>query len=275
MSNPFAESSDEVPESQSRENPMPPQPRLQIIHLMLWIAGTSILLGTWRNFSDEFPANSVAIRILMLSQLCVLCPLLGAAVASLGAWVHRAATGIPFPIHPGQWILVTVGVTALLQAGQWSLLRAVFDTRVFQAGESPFLFWMLSITAIALIEAAMYVIATVRVSAGRSWKLFLGTKAADALVTGLQQTVFFFSSMSSWSWIIYDWLMPALGYATNIMTCVCFLLLMIAIVLDWRQQTARDWMHWLGVATVIGTTMMNTVWVVIATFFSEWLIVGL
>src|SRR5262245_57167573 len=106
----------------------PPQPsvnRLTTGHLLLWMAGTAIALVVFP--SGLFQIKSVATsRSALLRQLAmrdnfekaitaVVGPLFGTAVASLPlAGQHLLERRSGFPVQPGHWLLLLLGLLYLL-----------------------------------------------------------------------------------------------------------------------------------------------------------------
>jgi peptidoglycan biosynthesis protein MviN/MurJ (putative lipid II flippase) len=54
----------------------------------------------------------------------------------------------------------------------------------------------------------------------------------------------------------------------NVIACVCFVLLILAVVRDWRRRTPRGWMHWVGVVTALVSMVMGAAWIVVPQFLS-------
>jgi hypothetical protein len=263
MSSPFADQTAatgeaRLPKGEFPEGTLPRQPRLQIVHLLLWTAGTAVVLGAWRGQLNEVPADFVLIRVLSMIQFFAVAPLLGAGVASLGVWAYRALRGIPFPIHPGHWVLVTLGLETLLRAGTSTVWRGLFGESVYDSTEIRFVVWALIWSSISLIGAGLFLTAAVRIRAGLPWKVFLGGQAAHASIISLRWAVTAF--IPSW------WPQLAL-FAEGVVACVCIVLLFVAAAGDRRQRTQRDWMHWLGVITGLAAMLTHVAWIVIFQFF--------
>lgn len=246
-----------LPQEDLPEGTWPRQPRLQIIHLLLWTAGTAVVLGAWRGPANELPAELDLIRVLSMIQFFTVAPLLGAGVASLGVWAYRASRGIPFPFHPGHWVLVTLGLETLLRAGASMVWRGLFGGFLFDSGEIRFVVWALTWSSISLIGVGLFLTAAVRVRAGLSWKVFLGGQAAHASAISLRWAV---------TALLPTWWPPLASFAEGVVACVCIVLLFVAAVGDRRQRTHRDWMHWLGVITALVAMLTHVTWIVIVRF---------
>ncbi|MCL4203316.1 MAG: hypothetical protein KJ000_12515 [Pirellulaceae bacterium] len=261
MTSPFADqtaATGEVrsPKGEFLEGPGPQPPRLQIIHLLLWTAGTAVVLGAWRG-QLNVPVDFGLIRVLVIIQFFTLAPLLGAGVASLGVWAYRASRGIPFPFQPGHWVLVTLGLETVLRAGAFTVWRGLFGESIFNSADIRFVVWAITRSSISLIGAGLFLTAAVRVRAGLPWKFFLGGQAAHASVNSLIWAVRAF--IRSW------WPQRAL-FAEGAVACVCIVLLFVAAAGDRRQRTHRDWMHWLGVITGLAAMLTHVAWIVIVQF---------
>src|SRR6185437_4890762 len=79
-------------------------PRLSVRHLLLWIAACGVVMAAVRHLSTDQPG---VLGVLLASGYAATC---GAAWVGLGVWVVRAARGATWPVEPGHWLLVVLGV---------------------------------------------------------------------------------------------------------------------------------------------------------------------
>ena len=249
------------PMNERTENTLPPQPRLQIIHLLLWTAGTALVLATWRHGVDAYQEYPSAIRLLMLVQLVFHGPLEGAAVASLGVWAYRARKGIPFPVSPGEWTLVVYGVKAVAWAVMATLWRGLFGSLSLPHEGVSLTVWLVLLSCIHLLEAGLFLTATVHVRTAPAWRLFLAGQAVHAVVAGWRWAIFGLNTQLYFP--VLQFLEQAAALIANAIACICFVLLILAVVRDWRQRTPRGWMHWVGVVTALVSMVMGAAWIVV------------
>ncbi len=109
------------------ENPFgpPAPPPLRIAHLMLWTAGSAVILAMYRGIFDEIePSVPHAIRLILTVSLLLGSMICGAAISSVAVFLYRRFTkGPPFPVQPGHWLLLILGVVELVTLPAWRLLR--------------------------------------------------------------------------------------------------------------------------------------------------------
>jgi hypothetical protein len=251
---------------ESPENELPPQPRLQIIHLLLWTAGTAVVLATWREHFAGSDSRSAA-QVLAMVGFLLQAPLAGAAVASLGVWAYRARKGRRFPVQPGEWMLVVHGVTALAWAVVLMLTRILFETPIRLDGATTLtFFWLLAascvyLICVFLIEAGLYLTAAIRVRTAPAWRLFLACQGLRAFVNASRWASNGLDTAFDLPELIL--LERFAAMAANATVCVCLVMLIIAVVRDWRRRTPRGWMHWVGVVTALVTTLISIAWIVV------------
>lgn len=98
-----------APDGESPFGPSP-QPRLGIIHIMLWTAGSAMILAMYRAMVDfdDMPEQARAQWYVMQIGYSIA---YGAALAGAILFAYRRLTkGTPFPVLPGHWLLLTWGL---------------------------------------------------------------------------------------------------------------------------------------------------------------------
>jgi EamA domain-containing membrane protein RarD len=61
---------------------------------------------------------------------------------------------------------------------------------------------------------------------------------------------------------VLQFLEQAAVLIANAIACVCFVLLILAVVRDWRRRTPRGRMQWVGVVTALVSMMISADWIV-------------
>jgi len=227
---------------------LPDQPRLGIIHIMLWTAGSAVILAVYRALAawDELPGQQqvfLQVRQILFSMSY------GAAVGGLGVFLVRKLRGVPYPLYPGHWILLNAGILTVLSFAAWAVIATQIDDEDFRAQH---LAWNVWAGADSVIGAAVYFYPTWRLREGTRWTLYFSAQIVISLVyveIVLAEQVF-----DPWYTLRWD-LAPVFATATAI-------LLLVAVLLDWRSQLRRDWLHWTGVTVCVAGLSLSVVsWV--------------
>jgi hypothetical protein len=94
-------------------------PRLGLIHLLMWTACVAVWLGLQRVVGQLFwnSAHPFGDSILKIADTVLTSLGNGAALGGLLLWVARRRRGLPFPKHPGEYLLVVLGLSEVLR---WS-----------------------------------------------------------------------------------------------------------------------------------------------------------
>jgi hypothetical protein len=221
------------------------QPRLGIVHLMLWMAACAILLSLRRWLVRDGNAGNNS--LLLISFFVTNVMISGVSIASLALWgSRRLRGGVPFPTEPGHYLL-------LLQGGAILILHPVLSSVIIRCALSlglflraPLLFYLTkSILAGCLAMLVLWCLS----AAIRSlrWKAvflayFLGLSfAALALLASL--SLLFDEPYKLDPTLLWLPLQIAVGLS-----------LTAAIILDVRSDVRRDWLHYVGAATWFAST---------------------
>ena len=118
----------QTPPPGSPFRPVPEQPRLGIIHLMVWTACVAVYFSINRLFyPDELLQTDPLFLVFWVGEGIVL----GAALGGLLLFVARRCRGLPFPTQPGEMLLVLSGVNAAM----YLLLALLF--LLIREGDGP------------------------------------------------------------------------------------------------------------------------------------------
>jgi hypothetical protein len=212
------------------ENPLTelrlrPPSRLSIIHLFGWMTVVAVLLAImeWLSKAELHPQRDG----FAIFRDIFTCALSGIAVSSLVLMFARRWKGVPFPVEPGEWILVVVGLTTLIHLAAravWTALpRAVYYENLWPIHISQWLMLLPRLWAIRCVQPPR-------------WKaffwigLFLGL--ALAILTHTPQ------------WFETYWKFQFAASALMILT------VSLLWRMDRREGIDRGWLHRVGLAFV-------------------------
>jgi hypothetical protein len=203
-------------------------PRLSVRHLLLWIAACAAAMAAVRHLSADQPS---VWGLLLVSGYAAGC---GAAWVGLAIWMVRAARGATWPVEPGHWLLVVLGVRLGLDLAIRLWLPRAFTSpqSVLEAAVCGCLVLpLLSRTLSAVWESGFYVL--------------LAIQAAPLTVAVLDGWLFWppvwLARSAEWIERSQSWLM-----ALVVLGCAAF---------DWPERRQRGWLHWLGLAVCFGMAL--------------------
>jgi hypothetical protein len=130
------------------------KPRLSILHLMVWTATSAAMMAVYRPFGG-IDAKLTAWEIVYEIGYCIFG---GIVAGGVFMWAARAWRREPFPVEPGEWLLVMQGDTVILLA-----TMSVLDIPLQKIGEDMQL--------LALGFAALGILPAFLCRQGRAWRL--------------------------------------------------------------------------------------------------------
>jgi len=209
---------------------VPPQPeRLSILYLMIWTAGSAVILAFYRQtfVQSSSPSNPFWLQTL---YALLMSPLQGAGVGAVAlmAW-RRFCGGRPFPAQPGHWLLVITGVMALLTWPAYLLNRA------FSTSFGTYVLLYRLPLAILFFILAGYVMTRLR-GEPRWRRMVLFWAVANALPLALLCVAF--NGYPSYRWATYPELL------IGVIVPAGFL---VTAWIDRASGVQRDALHWAGV----------------------------
>jgi len=235
--------------------------RLGISHLLAWTAVAAVLMsitmsirslaeGSSHVRAAAVSAESSADGLWAMKTIVLAGGLVGAFVLVRDR--RRGATGY---LQPGHWILAAectrgaintlcqaaVQILLLVNAATMSLSRPLL--LVYVAPQ------LLQFALVALI----YLAGAIRCPAGRLWRAMFGLCAIGAVVAALFAVCFMLGQFGL-SGVVSRLQFLVVGVA--ILHFAPVVLLAIAAVRDLRRRERRDWLHWLGIALVLTTTLL-------------------
>lgn len=225
-------------------------PRLGITHLLVGTACAALVLGVERWFAPVLLQGAETSRYLAFHGLYAL----GSAAALGGVllWGWRRYCGHAFPRHPGEYLLVVMGVLILASL----LLRVVLcvvapsegDILADATGKALLVGWSVGLPLAGVVA---FGIAAIRVQS-RRWRVFFGCESVLSLHYPL---VMLMMAMGLPVYFGRDLLILLYGLPHLVTGAV----LGIAVWLDWRQRTGYPWTHWLGIAAKLWLAALGIV----------------
>ena len=229
---PFAPQDFTLAQPPTPERPEPPP--LGILHLMVLTACVAICLAVNRPLAVPYRTESLRPAAGPLGVAAGSLYSIGGGAALAGLLLlTRRRRGLPFPEHPGEYLLVMTGVASTLDM----ISRAVF-LRFFEA---PTL-WLYNLSSLAIlgINCLVFLWAFVCVNTWR-WRLFfLAIPAAKGVTVPV-------------AYLLSRWLPPGTAWLWRIENLLPHLLVAAALVVvvlsDLFQRKSYPWTHWFGVGT--------------------------
>lgn len=217
----------------SAEQPQPP--RLGILHLMVLTACVAVWMGAMRTIAlaaDQLTALG-SDPFLAAGTLNGIGG--GVALSGLILLVSRRLRRIPFPVHPGEYLLVMSAIGFILT----SAINAAFLLLLRTEPTSSTLWWlgMGSVIATFVVNAAVLIWAFVHVKTWR-WRVFLlSIPVCHVLGYGLMFTT------ASWGrpgplFFVIQGVTP---FAVSVV-------LSAVVIQDHLKGNRYPWSHWMGVA---------------------------
>ncbi len=245
---PFAPSASGGPRSPFRA---PPEaPRLGILHLMVWTACTAVHLGWLTTLMQletmpEAPGPGTMLLLLQGSYSIVA----GAALGGLLLWLARCWRRFPFLVHPGEYLLVVLGLLFLMNM----VFQSAWWLPVFAGDPSGWPFsTCVSATLIyaipMLVGGLIFLWPAIRVKS-LGWRLYFALAAASCLFVGCWRVV----SESTYLWRFDAEWSRALPLAV----------LLVVVARDHTAGRRYPWTHWAGVAAAVWDVVTQLVWLVV------------
>lgn len=203
------------------------EPRLGIIHLLVWTACVAMYLGLLRGLEQpgtgEFPEGYWVFN-------CLAGIGSGTALGGLVLWIARRYRGLRFPNHPGEYLWIALGILGVFGMVHRAALQLLDQTL--------FAFEMLQLLYFA-VSAIVFLVAAIRVKTGRWRFIFFVVVTVDAVMCLIVLvTVVLWQSDDMFLWTV---LSPARFLVVNVM-------LLVVVLMDLFQHRRYPWSHWVGPA---------------------------
>jgi hypothetical protein len=258
-SSPFAQQSPAMPEfyplGRPPKSPFAAEtPRLGILHFLVAMTGVAICFSSGRMIDDLRRANTPADAAIAYQDVFKALGgvIAGLAMASLGFVPARWRRGERYPVWPGEWLLLSYGLTAVLTSGamiamETGRVNGWFSNR----GEDDFgrMGWFYA--GSTLFQFAVNTIAAVRVRI-RPWRTYFTIAALLCLLmTGIHGTAFGMGSFR----------------CALLADVPCLVLIVVAILGDLVQRRRLPWTHWFGAGLYASALVLSIAWLATVMFF--------
>jgi hypothetical protein len=210
-------------------------PRLSIAHLMLWALCSSGFFALIRieNLDAPFSHDATELVLRLFYGVADGALMTGAMVLAYS----RFRFGAPLLSHPGHWMLL-IGAILTVPA-------ALLDTSI------AIPFWIC-----AVLESVAYCFA-VRFTKPIHWRVLFGTLATlrmlEVVAYETASRAPFLSDLALFahdvSWALQNW-----GFFLSLSMAV------VVLIFDLLARDRRDWLHWTGIVTYVGTMSVTMIW---------------
>ena len=215
-------------------------PRIGVAQLLVWFGITTALVALdaamytarWLNLADILhvyvvtPWWNPGIRLL---SIVTFSSCLVGVVVLIRSYRMQASRRL----QPGHWIILSLALGGALAVATKPLeLVALYLGWGFSAVYARRWFNLLAV-------GMFYCFAAFRLRNATRWKVLFGFLSANSILGAIAFFAMeYYTSvcMRFYPWFLLSWLAILLALA------------LVVLVFDWRQRTARDWVHWLGVS---------------------------
>lgn len=218
----------------------PQEPRLSIMHLLVWTACVAVYFSFMRTVSEsgraQFFSGPGVFPVLYGLGM-------GTALAGLVLLVSRRWRGFPLAKYPGEYLLLLSGVHLV-----FSVVMPVMEVLIIPVVTAlwPFTQYvsLAGYLALLLARAPILLLAAIRVKA-RRWRVFF-VIAVIALAMQLFEFAFhLLGSLFGLRGVAY---LPRLvGNILRHAPLVATVALMVIVLMDLYERKHYPWQHWLGV----------------------------
>lgn len=244
---PFAPGFEGVSSAEAQTPPTPDpyqggEPRLGIVHLLVWTACVAFLLGIDRFFSSSFAPGDRANRILLAFGIQALGA--GAGLGGLLLWGWRRYHGQPFPYYPGEYFVVIAGAVSALYVP----LKVSLSFMAASAATGDRLYLMTAMAwtcAPGLVAVIAYLVSAIRMKVTR-WRVVFLLNLGFVILRRFGVLLSPFPGLAPWIELYLIFLADAI--------------VGIALWLDYRQKSRYPWTHWLGIAIFYWGTVVQLTW---------------
>jgi len=175
----------------------------------------------------------------------------GSAVGGLLLWAVRRSRGMRFPRHPGEYLLIVLGISAVLSLGMHVLIT-VANSPSFPGHVPIYPLWQLMQFPFYMISALVRLLAAKSVGAPRWRRFFL-------LGAGIQVLGLFLTCAGGFGLFAGDHALYVLIGAV----------LAVVVIRDHVQGLRYSWTHWLGVGLQVWFSLFCLAYFVLFTFYRD------
>lgn len=231
--------------TENNNRPRIEQPPFSISHIFAWTLGTAFLLVFYRFNMGLYGEVEDSVRATLSGQYLAHCFLHGPSIACLGIFVVRKIRGgAPLPVEPGHWMLLHGAVYAISAlSANWIL------SQLPNSG----LEWLY----LVLIHVPGLILLVFALAARRCFRLWRAYFALEILNVATSASLFFLVRIISVS---------QHGILSLATTALPLFVLIAATIDDQVKKVKRDWIHWVGVVTGIGSVLLSTLLSILFSF---------
>ncbi len=211
-------------------------PRLGIFHLLALTACVAAYLGVTQTLSRATQQGTPPIGGLAAATGSAHAIGAGAALAGLILFAVRRLRGLRFPTHPGEYLLVILGVGAVLDLARSTLVTLLIFSGNFPIERTQWVFVTIELGTFG-IKAAMLIWALVCVKVRRWRAFFLAVPVVN--VAAIASVTFLARTMSPQNIVVASAGVPVL----------LSVVLAVVVIRDHAEGKRYPWTHWLGVGT--------------------------
>jgi hypothetical protein len=238
--------------------------RLAILHLLVWTALVAVAMGI-DTFATHLysPADPAAAREWLQRTVApdqmvarsVRAMLTGAGLGGLLMYFARRRRGIPFPLEPGEWLLVVLGVDGFAQ------LCSV-GARPLVSRSSNYLGVHLALLIVeALVSVVGYLLPVWFGKLHGPWRRFF---RAAVILAGIWLMIMIAFALTQLGFAY--WVVGGLRWIYLPILILCTVFFGIAAVREIRKPAQRGWVHWAGIITYVSTFAFQIGWMLYNTF---------
>jgi hypothetical protein len=220
-------------------------PQFGILHILILTAVMASLLKINLAFEAWIPSpsQSEADRWRRMIEESIFALALAANLVGAGVLIRAKCYRIFHRLQPGHWIVLFSAAAGLCLL-VWKVVYYLV------ASDIRMIHWTMSLWGLSDLPIAIAFLYAARLlHDGRRWKVLLRAMAlghaAAAATAALSIVALAFQDVQ-----IAGALLVATIVASTPWSVILLIMLVAAIVLDFRRWPSRDWMHWLGVVTL-------------------------
>jgi hypothetical protein len=240
-------------------------PQFGILHILLLTAVMAALLKL-QLAVEQPPSPSVAASPVLLwlwkALVATGSAVVAAGVIGTGVLVRTRCYRMLGRLQPGHWIVLVGTLGSLLGLVVWSIYEAWSASAHLDAdAASSGSYWVhLVFTALTYpLFAAALAYAAIRLRDGGRWKLLFGAIVLGEVTSAIGATIAILLTLVSGRYASYS-LSWAMYNGSALWSALLLFVVLIAAAIDLLRRVPRDWVHWLGVATLLTHYLATLGW---------------
>jgi hypothetical protein len=239
----------------------PREPRLSIMHLMIWTATSAAMMAffnLWTSLQSSSARASVAESLkspVMMTMQTLWAMGTGAYLGGVLMFISRRLRGMRFPVQPGEWLMVTFGIGNLVNLTVYLALMAM-DNR----DQSTFGGFIIFHSVRQLVHTAEFLMPAVMCKDSVAWRAFFWVATAVSLLALGLVLVGIVDEMS-----FFRFFQP--GIFRGVTLGICALIFALAVIGDLLRRTNRAWVHWVGVVSLAVLSLSNEAYYIYILYF--------